>query len=171
MIKPFFSKRPSIKIALILLVHIVIFNIYVMPELAGDVEIVPIDLQFAYTPERAYELIDSYSQSTRDEYVVGEMTKDVAYPMIYTLFMSITLMLLYPANWKLAWLPYAIFTADMLENAGIITLLLNYPAKLVLVAWTTSVFSTIKWSLAIVVMLIILWGLVRVLMNKIRKRS
>ncbi len=169
MIKPLFSKRPSIRIALILLVHIIVFNIYVMPSLAGDEEIVPIDLQFAYTPDRAYELIDSYSEETRDQYVIGEMTKDVAYPMIYTFFMSITLMLLYPNNWKLAWLPYGIFAADMLENTGIITLLINYPTRLTMVAWATSVFSTIKWSLVLVVSLFIVLGLIKSLVNKISK--
>ena len=171
MVKPFFSKRPSVKIALILFVHIIIFNIYVMPELTGDEKEVPIDLQFAYSPERAYELIESYSDETRKQYVIGEMTKDVAYPMIYTLFMSITLMLLYPANWKLAWLPYAIFAVDMLENTGIITLLLNYPSKLIMVAWATSLFSTVKWILVLVVVSFIVFGLIKSLMNRISKKA
>ncbi len=45
--------------------------------------------------------------------------------------MSISLMLLFPSQWKLAWLPYGIFIADMLENTGIITLLLNYGLKII----------------------------------------
>jgi len=171
MIKPLFAKRPSIKIALILLVHIVIFSVYVMPKLAGEVEIDPIDLQFAYTPERAYDLIESYSDETREQYVIGEMTKDVAYPMIYTLFMSITLMLLYPKNWKLAWLPYVLFAADMLENIGIITLLLNYPSQLLMIAWVTSAFSTIKWILVVIVISFIVFGLIKNVLNKIGKRN
>lgn len=171
MIKPLFSKRPSVKIAVILFVHIVIFNMYVMPELAGEEEIIPIDLQFAYTPTRAYELIDSYSDEARSQYVIGEMTKDVAYPMIYTLFLSITLMLLYPSNWKLAWLPYAIFVADMLENVGIISLLLNYPSKLILVAWATSVFSTMKWILVLIVVSYVLFGLIKTVANKISNKN
>ena len=168
MIKPLFSKRPSIKIALILLVHIIVFNLYVMPDLAGSKEMVPIDLQFAYTPDRAYELIDSYSKESREQYIIGEMTTDVAYPMIYTLFMSITLMLLYPNNWKLAWLPYGIFTADMFENTGIITLLLNYPERLTTVAWITSGFSTIKWTLVFVVLGILIVGVVLAIIKKLK---
>lgn len=139
--------------------------------MADQVDFVPIDLQFAYAPERAYQLIDSYSAETRKQYIIGEMTRDVAYPMIYTLFMSIALMLLYPNNWKLAWLPYAIFSADILENIGIITLLINYPSKLYLIAWGTSVFSTIKWVIVVVVVLFILGGLIKNLMNSISKKN
>ena len=167
--KPPLAKQASIKLALGFLGLMFVFNIFIMPSLAGSENIIPLDLQFAYTPERAYELMDSYSDEAREQYVMGEITKDVAYPVVYTLFMSLTLMLLYPTNWKLAWLPYVIFLADMLENTGIVTMLLNYPAQLTMVAWATSIFSTIKWSLVLIVVLIIIAGLGKKLLIKIKK--
>jgi hypothetical protein len=166
MIKPLLHKQASLKLALILLGLGVVFNVFIMPMLAGDKGLVPIDLQFAYTPERAYELIDSYSDETRATYALGEMTFDVAYPIVYTLFMSVTLMLLYPDKWKLAWLPYAIFTVDMFENTGIITMLYNYPVQLRTVAWMTSVFSTTKWTLVVIMVLFIFYGLITKLRTK-----
>jgi len=158
--KPLLHKQASLKLSLILLGLVVVFNVFIMPLLAGDKEVVPIDLQFAYTPERAYELINSYSDKTRDIYARGEMTLDVAYPIVYTLFMSVTLMLLYPGKWKIAWLPYVIFVVDMFENTGIVIMLKNYPDQLRSVAWATSVFSTAKWMLVLVVVLLIFYGLI-----------
>ncbi len=142
-----------------------------MPLLTGDKEVTPIDLQFAYTPELAYELIDSYSEETRTVYARGEMTLDVAYPIVYTLFMSVTLMLLYPNKWKMAWLPYGVFGVDMLENTGIIIMLKNYPEQLRSVAWITSGFSTLKWSLVIIVVLFIFYGLLSKLWAKVSKSA
>ena len=159
--KPPLANQASVKLIAVLLGLMVIFNLFIMPTLTGDQAATPLDLQFAYTPEQAYQLIDSYSAETRQQYIIGEMTKDLAYPIVYTLFMSLSLALLLPQKWKLAWLPYTIFFFDILENIGIITLLINYPNKLITVAWCTSVFSSLKWTMVAVVTVIIFIGLVR----------
>jgi hypothetical protein len=140
-----------------------------MPNLAGDQQAVPIDLQFAYSPERAYELVNSYSEETRYNYMIGEMTMDVLYPVVYTLFLSLTLLLLFPKNQKLALIPYVIFVADMLENTGIVTMLYNFPKELYTVAMLTSVFSTIKWSVVAIALLLLIVGLVKALIAKFSK--
>ena len=157
--KPPMASKASGKLILVLLALMLIFNVIIFPSLTAGTTMVPLDLQFAYTPERAYELIESYGDEMRWKYAIGEMTIDVAYPVVYTLFMSIALMLLFPANWKLAWLPYSIFVFDIFENTGIVTLLLNYPNQLNAVAWCTSFFSSVKWVMVLVVTLIILFGL------------
>jgi len=167
--KPLFSKYASVKVSLFLLLLMIVFNAFIMPNLAGDQQAVPIDLQFAYSPERAYELINSYSAETRHNYMIGEMTMDVLYPIVYTLFLSITLLLLYPQKEKLALIPYVIFIADMLENTGIITMLYNYPTELYGVAMATSVFSTIKWSVVGIAFLLLIIGLVLALIKKLKK--
>ena len=169
MIKPLFAKYASVKLSLFLLVLMIVFNALIMPGLAGDEQIVPIDLQFAYSADRAYELIDSYSAETRHTYMIGEMTKDVLYPITYTLFLSLTLLLLYPKNDKIPLVPYVVFIADMLENTGIITMLYNYPEKLKTVAIFTSGFSTIKWSLVIIMLLVLVFGLAKAIKNKFKK--
>ncbi len=167
--KPLFAKYASVKISLFLLLLMIVFNVAIMPNLAGDEQAIPIDLQFAYTPERAYELINSYSAETRHSYMIGEMTMDVIYPIAYTLFLSLTFVLLFPNRTKLALMPYLIFIADMLENTGIITMLYNYPTELHTVAVITSVFSTIKWSIALMATIILIGGLIQALIKKIKK--
>lgn len=164
--KPFFLQYASVKTSLLLFVIWVLFMAVIMPNLAGDKSAVPIDLQFAYTPDRAYELIDSYSPETRSSYIIGEMTLDVIYPIIYTLFLSLTFLLLYPNKQKIAFFPYVIFIADMLENTGIIIMLYNYPARLNNVAIITSVFSTIKWSLVVIAFVLLITGLIKALLKK-----
>lgn len=164
-----FSKYASVKASLLLLLLVAIFNVVIMPNLAGDQQAVPIDLQFAYSPERAYELVNSYSEETRYNYMIGEMTMDVLYPVVYTLFLSLTLLLLFPKNQKLALIPYVIFVADMLENTGIVTMLYNFPKELYTVAMLTSVFSTIKWSVVAIALLLLIVGLVKALIAKFSK--
>ncbi len=169
--KPLFHKHASLRLSLLLFGLVVVFNVLIMPLLTGDKEVTPIDLQFAYTPERAYELIDSYGDETRSIYARGEMTFDVVYPIVYTLFMSVTLMLLYPDKWKIAWLPYVIFAADIFENTGIIIMLKNYPEQLRSVAWITSGFSTIKWMLVGLVAVLILIGILKKSVQKVNNLS
>lgn len=163
-----FSKYASVKASIFLLLLMVFFNAVIMPNLAGDQQAVPIDLQFAYSPERAYELIRSYGEETRRSYMIGEMTMDVLYPIVYTLFLSLTLLQLFPKNAKIALIPYIIFIADMLENTGIVTMLYNFPKELITVAILTSVFSTIKWSVVAIAVLLLIMGLVKALIVKIK---
>ncbi len=89
MINPPLANQASGKLVFILFITVVYFAIFVMPSLAGDQQIIPLDLLFAYTPEQAYALIDTYSEQTRQTYIIGEMTKDLAFPIVYTLFMSL----------------------------------------------------------------------------------
>jgi len=160
MIRPPLAKLASVKLSLLLLLLVIVFNVAIMPNLTGDKKAVPIDIHFAYSPEKAYELINSYSDATRKSYMIGSMTLDVIYPVVYVLFLSFSLVVLFRKYEKLAWLPYFLFVSDLLENTGIITLLYNYPKELYHLAIVTSVFSTVKWILSILIVLILCTGLV-----------
>lgn len=142
------------------------FNAFLMPSLAGDTNTTPIDLQFAYTPDEAYALIESYGEDVRKRYIIGELTLDVAYPITYTLMLSISLFLIYQRSVKMGQLPYIIFLSDMLENMGIVTMLANYPSQLTAVAWVTSVFSTVKWLMVGACMIVLIIGLIRKILSK-----
>ncbi len=169
MTKPPFAKFASLKLSLILFLFVIIFNVLIFPFFAHAKNAEPIDIHFAYSPEKAYELINSYSEATRESYMISEMTLDVLYPVVYTLFMSISLILLFPSKEKVAWLPYLVFASDLIENTGIIVLLYNYPKELYNLAIITSVFSTIKWLLALLILMIMIIGLVRKFVLKSQK--
>ena len=94
--KPPLAKLASAKLSLFLLLLIIIFSVVIMPFSTGNKKAKPIDIHFAYSPEKVYELIHTYSDATRKSYIIGEMTLDVIYPVIYTLFMSLSLIVLFP---------------------------------------------------------------------------
>ena len=169
MIRPPLAKLASVKLSLLLLLLVIVFNVAIMPNLTGDKKAVPIDIHFAYSPEKAYELINSYSDATRKSYMIGSMTLDVIYPVVYVLFLSFSLLVLFRKNEKLGWLPYLLFVSDLLENAGIVTLLYNYPREQYYLAIVTSVFSTVKWILSILIVLILSTGLLMKFVANLKK--
>jgi hypothetical protein len=55
--------------------------------------------------------------------------------------------------------PFLILIVDYFENFGIATLIYYYPQKLLYIAAVTSLFTSIKWVLVILSVLIVLYGL------------
>ena len=160
----------------LLLAVMLAFNIVLLPGLIpvnSAPSIKPLDLQFAYTPQMAYESISSYSDVIRKKYIIGELTVDIIYPFFYTLFLSFSIFLIY-RNKKdrnslaiqFALVPYIILVSDLLENTGIVTMLFKYPQELISVAWGTSYFSTLKWVTVAFCFLLIIVGL----LNNLRKK-
>lgn len=161
-----------------LLLIILVFNFFLLPKLipvngGGSESVMPLDLQFAYTPKMAYQSISSYSDIIRKSYIIGEMTLDIVYPLFYTLFLSFSIFLIY-RNKKdnnslaiqFALVPYIILVSDFIENTGIVTMLSKYPEQLISVAWGTSYFSTLKWVTVAFCFLLIIIGL----LNNLRRK-
>lgn len=151
-----FQRLYSKKFTIIFLIVTIYFLMVLI--LAGNLygtHVEPLDLQFAYTPEKAYQIIDTYTPLTRRFYILCEFTLDVVYPIAYTIFFSFSLLALYPNRKKLALLPYVVFTLDMCENLGIITMLSLYPVKVNAIAWMTSAFTTAKWLVSLVCVAIV----------------
>ena len=83
------------------------------------------------------------------------------YPVSYTLFFSSSFTLLgrsmgpLPRLWRwAAVLPWLVGGADLLENAGIITMARSYPPRGHLLARLTSVASWLKWGVGIPTLLL-----------------
>jgi len=114
----------------------------------------PLDLEFAFSPQKAYEYVESYGETGRKLYAISALTIDIAYPIIYsTLFALIILFFLkrtYQSNTKLkkiALMPFAAAGADFFENSGIAIMLLTYPSSSHTLSLLTSVANTLKWLL------------------------
>lgn len=137
----------------------------------------PLDLEFAFSPQKAYESVESYGETGRILYAISAMTIDIAYPVVYSsLFALIILYLLNRTNQyneklkKIALIPFAAAGADFFENSGIATMLLTYPSRSDTLALFTSVANTSKWLLVIStilgILVLILILLYRFLFNK-----
>jgi hypothetical protein len=161
----FISKYARWRNVLILLGLVVIINILLGLSLQGNPNLKPLDLQFSYSPEKANELISAYSDKERSLYLLIEVTLDIAYPIIYSLCLSFALFLLYN-NMRLAKLPLFLILLELFENAGIVILLANYPHQHPWVASVASVFTSLKWTLAVLCLLLVLAGFVRLALKR-----
>jgi len=121
----------------------------------------PLDLHFTHNPEVTYNNFDAMTLEQQKKYMRGELTTDIIYPIIYTLFFTFTLLLLYGANGIIPLIPYGAFIFDILENLSLFTLLKLYPEQINWLAWTSSVFSTLKWLFVLISFLLVIIGLFR----------
>ena len=132
----------------------------------------PLDLQFFYTPAKAYEMIASYGEYTRAFYRNIELTLDIIYPIVYTLFFSLLITWLFKKGFpenssmhRLNIIPFGGWSFDMLENVGIVTMLSIYPSTPAALAWITSMFTTFKWLFAGASMILVVIGIIAVIKN------
>jgi len=115
----------------------------------------PLDLQFFYTPQKAYAVIAAHGEYGRAFYRNFELTIDILYPIVYTLFVSLFISWLFQRGFeagsnmqRLNATPFGAWAFDLLENLGIVTMLSIYPATPALLAWVTTVFTMVKWMFA-----------------------
>lgn len=108
-------------------------------------------IPFGYETEYVRQLFDSLGENGRNAYLTRQLPLDMIYPGLFAVCYSlITVYLLTKMDkfqgWivNLAFLPVVVGLADYLENAGIITMLLNYPEQTRLMVELTSTFSVVK---------------------------
>ena len=157
---------------------------YIMPLAAGIMafaannSVLPLDLMFLYTPQKAFEMMDKYGQAGRSVYLKIELTADIIYPIVYTLFFGLLISWLFQRGFRSdsrmqKWnvMPVGAWFFDLSENVGIVSMLAMYPSKSALMAWMTMIFGTLKWAFAFASIALILIGLVRAAMHGFRKQA
>lgn len=168
---------------LLLLVADALMMGYIMPlaggllAFAANASVMPLDLMFFYTPDQAFAMIEKYGATGRDLYMKIELTADIIYPIIYTLFYGLLLSWLFQRGFKpdspMQKYNVAIVGAwffDLLDNIGIVSMLSLYPSQPTALAWLTMIFGSLKWLSFIVTIGLVLFGLVRAAMNGLRKQ-
>lgn len=170
-------------LVLVFLAGEIFFNAVVMPGQqakiqAGSSGTGPIDLQFFYTPEKVYGMIEAYSPEVRASYRLFEMTGDILYPIVYTLFFSLAITWLFQRGFastssmqKYNVIPFGAWLFDLFENIGIVTMLSVYPSTPAALAWISTFFTLVKWSFVGATVLLLLTGLVKAAMNGFKKQA
>lgn len=141
-----------------------------------------LDMMIGYSPEKAYEVLDGYGADGRAYYVRKLAVNDTVFPIAYSLLFAATLALLLERLTSsdsrlryLAFLPLAGGVCDLIENVGILSMLLSYPARLEWIAASTSLITAVKLSINMTVMALIVAGIVVVvghlLMNAVTDAS
>ena len=157
---------------------------YIMPlaggimALAANNSVMPLDLMFFYIPQQAFEMMEKYGEAGRSIYLTIELTADIIYPVIYTLFFGLFISWLFqrafrPDSPMQKWnvMPVGISFFDLLENSGVVSMLMMYPAQPEAVAWITMLFGSLKWAFFAMSLGLVLVGLVRAAMNRFRKQA
>jgi len=170
-------------LVLLLLAGEVFFNAVILPAQQANIERVsggtgPIDLLFFYTPEKVYGMIASYGDEARASYRLFELTGDILYPIVYTLFFSLALTWLFQRGFastspmqKYNVVPFGGWFFDLLENLGIVAMLSIFPSTPGALAWITAVFTLMKWLFAISTGVLLLIGLGLGVKNGFKKQS
>ena len=161
----------------------VFFNAVILPARQAQIEASsggtgPIDIQLFYTPEKVYSMVESYGEAGRASYRTFELTGDIIYPIVYTLFFSLFITWLFqrgfPPTSKMQALnviPLGGWLFDLLENLGIVTMLSVFPSTPDGLAWITAIATLIKWLFATATIVLILVGLVKAAMNGFKKQA
>ena len=118
----------------------------------------PLDLLLHYSPEQVQAYLGGLGPQGRAATIRAHATLDLAYPLVYSSLFAVMITMLTRAlglvgrPWRLlALAPFAILAFDLAENAAIITLALRYPAPMTGLAHAASLFTTLKWAFAALV--------------------
>lgn len=135
-----------------------------MNTLAGEV-IGPIDLLMGFNPERIMYMVATYGPVGRSVYAFGELTTDVAYPIIYSYLLATILSLLFRNRADKGFrvvnvLPLLILGFDLMENVCIVALLKSYPNLSFTLASICSILTNLKWAMFLIVTGFIIYGLI-----------
>ena len=137
----------------------------------------PIDLQFFYAPVKVFEMIAAYGPYGRPFYRNVELTVDIIYPIVYTLFLGLLISWLFqrgfqPGHKIQKWnvVPLGAWFFDLLENIGIVILISVFPATPAALTWITNFFSLSKWFFVFLSIGLVVVGLLNAARNKFRKQ-
>lgn len=165
-------------VILLLYIALVAYIAITLPILqaAPGGDIVALDAQFFYTPEKAFSTVASYGGSAklwRSLY----LSWDIITPLLYTLAFGLSISWLFQRGFgkdnqiqKLNLVPAGAGLFDLLENLSIVTMLSVYPARPAPVAWLSTVFTMLKVILLAMSILLILVGVVKAALNRFKKQ-
>ena len=173
----FLYRIASWKTLLLAVILYVPFPAYILKTLEANMNVLagqalgPIDLLFGYDPAKIQQMVAAYGAEGRAIYAQGELTADLAYPLIYTFLFCLILSLLFRSRPYAPFqlvniMPVGILLFDLLENCCIVYLLKTYPTASDTVASLCSIFTNLKWAVSLLVVGLIVYGLVRLALPK-----
>ncbi len=177
----FIEVNSTFKNVIIGLLFIVLFNTFLLPILPkilwnSQVSIDEIlDLKFSYSFKESYKLFDDLGFVGRKAYLKSALFIDNTYAVVYSLTYAIIIFMLLKNNKLLKYkalviLPIFIGLFDFFENFSIASMLYNYPLQMKNTAFCSSIFTSLKWSFAALVFLIVLINILILLKNKIKQK-
>ena len=171
---PFIERIASVPALALFILLSLLFPAVVFP-VHGISDIKPLDLYFSYTPDQVYEHLAALGANGRDAYTRMLLTSDLVFPVIYSMALSIALMLvlrkLLPlASTYLCLFPFLIVIADWFENLSLVMVVREFPERADVIAGYAGSFTSLKWALIVLTALILLTSVVFWVAKCIRNR-
>ncbi|MBI5877060.1 MAG: hypothetical protein HZB53_05360 [Chloroflexi bacterium] len=159
-----------------------LFTLAVFPALrawAGPAALAVVlpDTRWSWTAAEGYAALDALGDDGRRLYALSVAVVDMLYPLVSALMLGALIALAWgaarPGRWdrRLARLPLVYLLADYSENAGLVVMLANYPARMAGIAQTTAAFTTLKWALVGLCAVVILAGTAAAVFRRLTNRG
>jgi len=169
------QKKVTLLFGVLLLLNLLLFNIAVFPGSTPEItaaapdQTIP-DMMGLYSPEDVYDFLTEITAEGRESYQFMHLTTDLAFPLVYGLFLVSLLSRLFLALEGLPrWLPFlGLIPAgfDLAENFTLVFITSRFPAFLPGLTHLAQFFTLAKFlGLAGVVLLIVFLAI------KMRTRS
>jgi hypothetical protein len=136
------------------------------------------DTSFFYTPDQLYEAAQAYGPDGRQAYIRARYTFDIAWPLVYTAFLTSTVSWLLGrgispgSRWRLLNLtPLAGMLLDLLENSATSLVMYRFPAESVLLGWLAALFTLLKWVFVGGAFVVLVVGIVLALRGILRRKT
>lgn len=110
------------------------------------------DLLFHYSSEELYNMAFAYGELGRNGYIKTRLQFDLAWPVVYTLFLATSIswfsyrITSLKSNVRFCnLLPMLAFVFDLLENLSVSIVMYQFPIKVAIFSHMASYSTTLKW--------------------------
>ncbi|KAJ3090448.1 hypothetical protein HK102_003700 [Quaeritorhiza haematococci] len=131
------------------------------PSLAASLaDLKHLDLHFLFTPDTAYQVARDLGSAGRSLYLSQFSPVDAVFPLIYGMFMSSALSILYETRFGtwVRFVPLVTIFADYIENTCIATVLAAYPNRKDVAGLVGGLANAVKHTSFSTISLVILLG-------------
>lgn len=172
-----FIERISSIYALVGLTLVSVFFLAILFPAYGIGDIKLLDLYFSYSPDQAYKYLAELGEEGRSAYIHMLLTSDLAFPVIYSLALSVALMQalqkLFPPASRFRYLclfPFLILIIDWCENLSLAFVTYAFPESVDWIVNSASFFTSLKWTLVVLTVLMLLTAVTIRIVSGIRGR-
>ena len=169
-ISEYFYRKASNKNILISALVYLILGILIMPRIIPLIEgssgLKILDIRFGYSLKQVADLFDGIGALGRKNYMLFTATADMAYPLVYGLFLCLFISYLFQKAFRadyefrfLNLIPLCIVVSDYIENFSIIMLLNQHPNISETLVKIASNATLVKWGATVFSILVVFIGL------------
>ena len=154
-----------------------IITIAILPSLQGtmiDGGSESPDLSLYYSTEDLYRMAENYGAEGRSEYIRMRFTFDLVFPLIYGGFLFSGIGWLFNSErqesriWMINRLPLFGVLFDYFENIASSIVMWRYPERTPILDTAATIFTPVKWIIISICFILILVGLTRLLIIRLR---